>query len=111
VTSETVERLLPIQRAILTNGSKAVVAGGLLMYSTCTINPEENEEQVRAFLDSNEGEAFELIHLDIDRIGAYSDNCPTSEQKTPEAHSRRDYPGRFYYCRICVIQMVSLLRL
>jgi len=93
VTSETVERLLPIQRAILTNGSKAVVAGGLLMYSTCTINPEENEEQVRAFLDSNEGEAFELIHLDIDRIGAYSDNCPTSEQKIPESPLQARLPG------------------
>ncbi len=64
VTRETVDRLLPVQRAILANGSKAVIKGGLLIYSTCTVNPEENEEQVKAFLASEDGESFELIHLD-----------------------------------------------
>lgn len=94
VTSETVERLLPIQRAILANGSKAVVSGGLLMYSTCTINPEENEEQVRAFLDSDEGVAFELVHLDIGSVGNDSENhSACGVQQMPESLLHVQLPG------------------
>ncbi len=63
VTRETAGRLLPIQRAILRNGSRAVVPGGVLMYSTCTINPAENEDQIRDFLGSCEGKAFEAEHI------------------------------------------------
>ncbi len=39
-----------IQSAILENGSRYVKAGGVLVYSTCTIFPEENEENLFAFL-------------------------------------------------------------
>ena len=94
VTSETVERLLPIQRAILANGSKAVVSGGLLMYSTCTINPEENEEQVKAFLDSDEGVAFELVHLDMGSVGNDSENhSACGVQQMPESLLHAQLPG------------------
>ena len=39
-----------IQRDILDAASHAVRAGGRMVYSTCTLLPEENGEQVRAFL-------------------------------------------------------------
>ena len=39
-----------IQRAILDNAARYVRPGGTLVYSTCTIDPAENEEQVRAFV-------------------------------------------------------------
>ncbi len=42
--------LLPIQAAILHSVSDCVRAGGVLVYSTCTLLPEENEKQVEAFL-------------------------------------------------------------
>lgn len=42
--------LPPIQAAILESGARCVKAGGLLVYSTCTLLPQENEEQVMAFL-------------------------------------------------------------
>ncbi|MBE5807409.1 MAG: 16S rRNA (cytosine(967)-C(5))-methyltransferase RsmB [Clostridiales bacterium] len=51
ITDEEIEGLLPVQAAILENASKCVCVGGLLVYSTCTILPEENEAQVRAFLE------------------------------------------------------------
>ena len=47
------DELLPLQRDILANCAKFVKVGGLLVYSTCTILPQENEEQVRAFLREN----------------------------------------------------------
>ena len=39
-----------IQLAILENACKYLKVGGALIYSTCTIFPEENEENIKAFL-------------------------------------------------------------
>jgi len=39
-----------IQRDILETACRYVKSGGVLVYSTCTILPEENEENVKAFL-------------------------------------------------------------
>jgi NOL1/NOP2/sun family putative RNA methylase len=39
------------QREILHSGAQLVRPGGLLVYSTCTFAPEENEETVTAFLE------------------------------------------------------------
>ena len=39
-----------IQRAILDNAARYVRPGGTLVYSTCTILPEENEEVTDGFL-------------------------------------------------------------
>jgi len=49
-----VSKALPvIQRAILENACRYVKHGGVLVYSTCTILPEENEETVSAFLQAH----------------------------------------------------------
>lgn len=42
-----------IQYAILENAARYVKAGGLLMYSTCTILKEENEQVVQRFLQAH----------------------------------------------------------
>ena len=47
---EDFESILPLQREILENCSHFVRVGGRLVYSTCTILPEENEAQVNTFL-------------------------------------------------------------
>jgi 16S rRNA (cytosine967-C5)-methyltransferase len=39
-----------LQRAILRGAATAVRPGGLLVYSTCSLEPEENDMQVDAFL-------------------------------------------------------------
>ena len=44
------EVLPPLQRAILEAGAAATKKGGRLVYSTCTINPAENERITDAFL-------------------------------------------------------------
>jgi len=38
------------QRAILRAAAEAVAPGGLLIYSTCSLEPEENDAQVESFL-------------------------------------------------------------
>ena len=46
-------RLPEIQLAILENCSQYVKTGGILVYSTCTVLPEENRENVVRFLASH----------------------------------------------------------
>lgn len=53
LTVETVERLVGVQRDILTAASRLVSEGGVLVYSTCSLEPEENESQIEEFLSGN----------------------------------------------------------
>jgi 16S rRNA (cytosine967-C5)-methyltransferase len=50
--------LAAVQAAILRAGARAVRPGGVLVYSTCTISPVENEAVIEAFLGAHE--EFEL---------------------------------------------------
>jgi 16S rRNA (cytosine967-C5)-methyltransferase len=43
-------RLATLQREILNQAATQVKPGGRLVYSTCTLEPEENERQITAFL-------------------------------------------------------------
>lgn len=52
--SENIKGLCKIQRQILEQAAQLVRPGGVLIYSTCTITPEENEQMVEAFLAAHE---------------------------------------------------------
>jgi 16S rRNA (cytosine967-C5)-methyltransferase len=47
------------QRAILRSAADAVAPGGLLIYATCSLEPEENDAQVEAFLAEHPGWSLE----------------------------------------------------
>ena len=53
------EELVQIQRKMLTDSAKTVKSGGVLVYSTCSIEPAENSGVVRFFEERNL--AFERI--------------------------------------------------
>jgi 16S rRNA (cytosine967-C5)-methyltransferase len=53
VTPEHVREMTRTQAAILAAGAAALRPGGMLVYSTCTISPTENEHQISAFLDAH----------------------------------------------------------
>ena len=61
---EDVISLKNLQKKILHNAAKYVKSGGLLVYGTCSVFKEENEENVADFL-KNEDE-FELFPSDCD---------------------------------------------
>jgi 16S rRNA (cytosine967-C5)-methyltransferase len=48
-----IDTFVRLQAGILAGGAGAVDAGGLLVYSTCTLEPEENEDQIAAFLSTH----------------------------------------------------------
>lgn len=54
-TEEGVRGLVETQAAILDNAYAHLEAGGRLIYITCTVNPDENERQIAAFLARTEG--------------------------------------------------------
>jgi len=53
ISPEDISELATRQLRLLLNGSKVVRPGGRLVYSTCSVEKEENEEVVSAFLRSN----------------------------------------------------------
>lgn len=55
MTHDKIQALLPIQRQILDHAALLVKPGGHLIYSTCTINPLENLDQVTQFLSDQKG--------------------------------------------------------
>ena len=58
------DEITGISERILTNASKYVKIGGEIVFSTCTINREENEEVIKRFLKENENfEAVDITNL------------------------------------------------
>ncbi|MEX0684883.1 MAG: 16S rRNA (cytosine(967)-C(5))-methyltransferase RsmB [Balneolales bacterium] len=61
---EQLEEFVKQQAELLDAAANMVTRGGRLVYSTCSIEPEENEDQIAAFL--NEYDNFELQDLSDD---------------------------------------------
>jgi 16S rRNA (cytosine967-C5)-methyltransferase len=54
ISAADIEDLSARQKALLLQASHVVKPGGRLVYSTCSVEPEENEEVIGSFLRSNE---------------------------------------------------------
>ncbi len=67
-SAEEIKELPALQLDILENCSETVKAGGVLVYSTCTLNPAENENVCEAFLEKHPD--FEVC-----RDGFYAGLC------------------------------------
>ncbi|MFT7670731.1 MAG: 16S rRNA (cytosine967-C5)-methyltransferase [Planctomycetota bacterium] len=52
--------LAELQNEILRRGAQLVRPGGKLVYSTCSIEPDENEQRIRSFIEKNPGWALEV---------------------------------------------------
>lgn len=61
-TEEELENSVKLQEELLDEAANHVKRGGRLVYSTCSIEPEENWEQIQKFLEKYDN--FELEKLD-----------------------------------------------
>lgn len=86
------QQLPQIQTAILNNLSRYVKPGGVLLYSTCTILPRENEEVVHSFLDSHPDFSVEAFNLP-EKLGGQCDGMLTLY---PHVHET----DGFFICRL-----------
>ncbi len=83
VTPEALTDLAKLQRQILSVVSRYVKKGGTLIYSTCTVNSGENEENLRWFTANH---PFETVSLN-DVL------CPQLQSGTTEAGYLQLLPG------------------
>lgn len=89
---EEIKKLPELQSELLESAARAVKPGGVLVYSTCTIEPAENEEVVRSFLRSR-GE------FSLDAAGKYLPLKP-SESDMVQFYPQRDGIDGFFIARL-----------
>jgi 16S rRNA (cytosine967-C5)-methyltransferase len=80
ISAADIKQLAGRQRHLLLNAAKAVKPGGRLVYSTCSVETEENEEVIEAWLES---------HPTFDRI-----QLPLPLELLTESGAARTWPHR-----------------
>lgn len=63
LTIKKINEIIEIQNQILNNVIKFLAPDGILVYSTCTINKDENEKRIKKLIDE---------HLDLEKLEEYS---------------------------------------
>jgi 16S rRNA (cytosine967-C5)-methyltransferase len=96
VTPRHVEELARQQAEILAAGAAALRPGGVLVYSTCTISPLENELQVAAFLDSHPDFGLDDLAAELPRLA----NPGASAERTVLTLPHRDHTAGFFIARL-----------
>jgi 16S rRNA (cytosine967-C5)-methyltransferase len=61
MTQNQQKELVSLQRRILSTACQYVKPGGVLIYSTCTVNKEENIENMEWFLENHDFHADSLL--------------------------------------------------
>lgn len=81
-----------LQRSIITQAAQMLKPGGMLLYSTCTFDPEENEGTIRYLLERYP--EFEIVPME--GYEGFACGIPESIPDGPEALSRtvRIFPHR-----------------
>jgi 16S rRNA (cytosine967-C5)-methyltransferase len=72
VTPHAVREMALAQAQILAAGASALRPGGVLVYSTCTISPTENERLIAAFLDSHPDFSLDDLAAELPQFGSTS---------------------------------------
>ncbi len=62
LSQDFIDRVVGEQADILARYSRMVKPGGKMVYATCSILPQENDDQVTAFLASEAGQGWTLEH-------------------------------------------------
>jgi 16S rRNA (cytosine967-C5)-methyltransferase len=79
---EDVAKMAGLQSRMLDAAAEVVAPGGLLVYSTCSLEPEENAEQISAFL----GRRTDYVLAPTDAVPAEVRNETGCLEVTPQEH-------------------------
>ena len=74
---EDIKEISKIQKQILDTCSKYLKKGGALVYSTCSILKEENEDVVNEFLEENEN--FEMEKIELEENNYFKKFCKNNK--------------------------------
>lgn len=74
---EDIKEISKIQKQILDTCSKYLKKGGVLVYSTCSILKEENEDVVNEFLEENEN--FEMEKIELEENNYFKKFCKNNK--------------------------------
>ncbi len=98
VSEGAIAQMARSQRTILAAGAEALRPGGVLVYSTCTISPIENEHVIESFLDSHND--FSLDDL-APELPGHADGPPRiSLPGTVLTLPHRDHTAGFFIARL-----------
>ncbi|NGR08825.1 RsmB/NOP family class I SAM-dependent RNA methyltransferase [bacterium SGD-2] len=84
---DSVAEFVALQQRILAEAATCVAPEGRLVYATCSLLPEENQQQVEAFLQENP--QFELL----DAAAIAAERCPGLVEAGPYLQLRPDRHG------------------
>ncbi|MBQ2087373.1 MAG: 16S rRNA (cytosine(967)-C(5))-methyltransferase RsmB [Selenomonas sp.] len=91
-SAEEIARLPELQLQILNSAAKALKDGGVLVYSTCTIEPAENQEVVAKFLADHP-------EFTLEQTGAFLPQPRQAEMV--QLYPQRDGTDGFFIARMC----------
>lgn len=92
-TASSAHSLHPLQLSIALNGARLAKVGGYICYSTCSMNPIENEAVVAEILRSADG-SLELVDKRPDMPGIVARPGWTSWKVMGESESRKTMKNR-----------------
>lgn len=87
--NDDIEQLAALQKQILNNLWQKLKPGGVMLYATCSIMPQENKQQMREFL-------AETSDAELIAIKQNETNADPGWQILPGEHNM----DGFYYCRL-----------
>lgn len=90
---ELVSRMAALQRSLIVSAYECLKPGGILVYSTCTLNLEENEDVVKFLL--SEKDSATLLNIEGSSGGGFSGNSEIDEKVIRIMPSAKDMDGFF----------------
>ena len=92
---EYLDRTVKMQKTLLDKAIRLLKPGHELVYSTCSILPQENEEQIRAFLERHPEYEIQPMGAELPEKLAAHENAYGLQM-----FAHRDGTDGFYVCRL-----------